>query len=127
MTFLQNVLNNFNPVVFSGSVNEKNNMVIHQEYIDPKPYIKVEGNNNISFQLQEGAVAETGVNGVQVVDIIKFTLLLIKQLNLTEPCRENSITITKLEEAIQAQQNRSIEGVIRNVEKFLKHSMKKEG
>jgi hypothetical protein len=60
--------------------------------IDPESFI------NIKFQ--EGTIAENGVNGAQIEDVID---LLVARLDGFQkggfPCRENSLAITKLEEA----------------------------
>lgn len=72
--------------------------------------------NNINIKWQSGVVSENGVNGVQVGDVLAFTLERLKELNAEFPCRENSITITKLEEAIMWQDKRTNDRVNRGVE-----------
>lgn len=47
-----------------------------------------------------GPWRRTGVNGVQNEDVLRLVLTRIVALNGIFPCRENSLAITKLEEAI---------------------------
>lgn len=56
--------------------------------------------NSISFTLQNGPVKENGVNGCQVDTLIEAAKMIIEGLNKEFPCRENSLAITKLEEAL---------------------------
>lgn len=53
----------------------------------------------VTFNGQRGPIKEVGVNGCQVDDVIKFARLTIEVFNKKFPCRENSIAITKLQEA----------------------------
>lgn len=55
----------------------------------------------ISFRVQNGPVKEVGVNGCQVDTIIEAAKLIVEGLNKKFPCRENSMVITKLDEALQ--------------------------
>ena len=71
----------------------------------------------IAFAIQSDPISEVGVNGVQALDILKYTKYLFESLNEAYPCRENALTITKIEEAIHWQdartkdrQRRSVEG-----------------
>ena len=73
--------------------------------------------NSISFTIQSGPVKEVGVNGCQVDTLIAAARLIISGLNEKFPCRENSIAITKLDEAImwlekrkQDREQRGVEG-----------------
>jgi hypothetical protein len=50
-------------------------------------------------KIQDGPIKEVGLNGVQIDDIIVFAREFIEELNKIFPCRENSIAITKLQEA----------------------------
>lgn len=54
----------------------------------------------IGIQWQDGPVGEVGVNGCQVEDVIDVLVARLTELNV-DPyrCRENSLAITKLEEA----------------------------
>ncbi len=72
----------------------------------------------IKFTIQSDPISEVGVNGCQVLDILKYTKCLFESLNEAFPCRENSLTITKIEEAIHWQdartkdrQKRGVEGI----------------
>ena len=78
-------------------------------------YIIVDG-NTLWFQIQNGPIGEAGVNGIQVTDVLAFTKELYKSLNATFPCRENSLTITKIEEAIHWQEARTKDRLRRGVE-----------
>ena len=71
---------------------------------------------SVTFHLQRGPVLENGVNGCQVDDIIKFCTETIRTFNSKFPSRENSIAITKLEEALLWLEGRRLDRVARNVE-----------
>jgi hypothetical protein len=115
MIHLKEALENLKAVSVTAKVNENGNLVIMNEYTNPSEFVKVEG-NKVSFQIQDGVISENGVNGVQAVDIIRFSHELIKSLNAKYSCRENSITITKLEEAVNAQDSRTLDRIKRQVE-----------
>ncbi|HHB2481357.1 TPA: hypothetical protein ACORDH_002808 [Bacillus cereus] len=55
---------------------------------------------HINIKFQEGAIQEHGANGAQIEDVID---VLVERLEGFQkggyPCRENSLAITKLEEA----------------------------
>jgi len=70
----------------------------------------------IKFTIQSDPIGEVGVNGVQALDILKYTKFLFESLNESFPCRENSLTITKLEEAIHWQDARTKNRQARGVE-----------
>lgn len=68
------------------------------------------------IQFQNGPVKEHGVNGCQIEDIIEKVLLpRLNDLNERSKCRENSLALTKLEEALlwlnKRTQNRVAKGV----------------
>jgi hypothetical protein len=75
--------------------------------MDPKDFVKL--------TWQDGTVPEVGVNGCQVNDVLDVVIERLRELNKAFPCRENSISITKLEEAVMWQnartQNRVAQGV----------------
>ena len=79
-----------------------------------EPFIRVfpEG---VTFIGQRGPIKDVGVNGCQVDDLITFALGTIKTFNKKFPCRENSLAITKLEEALHwldaRRQDREARGV----------------
>jgi hypothetical protein len=56
--------------------------------------------STVSFQIQSGPVKEFGVNGCQIDDVIAWAKEKIEGFNREFPCRENSIIITKLDEAL---------------------------
>ena len=65
---------------------------------------------------QEGTEKDFGKNGPQIIDVLEACLLQLKTLNQDVSCRENSITITKIEEAIMYQEKRTRDRLTRNVE-----------
>ena len=90
-----------------------------QEFGSRSEFIIVDG-STLSFKIQDGPIGENGVNGVQVTDVLEFTCKLYKSLNSAFPCRENSLTITKIEEALHWQEARTRDRVKRDVEGFNK-------
>lgn len=70
----------------------------------------------ISFKVQDGPVKEVGVNGCQLTTLIETAKIMLEALNKKFPCRENSITITKLQEALMWQDERTSDRVRREVE-----------
>lgn len=71
----------------------------------------------VKIAIQSDPIGEVGVNGCQAVDMLEYTKCLFQSLNDAFPCRENALTITKIEEAIHWQdartkdrQNRKVEG-----------------
>jgi hypothetical protein len=51
------------------------------------------------IQFQHGSW-KAGINGVQNEDILRLLAMRLRDLNSKFPCRENSIAITKVEEAL---------------------------
>lgn len=72
--------------------------------------------NSLSFTIQNGPIKEVGKNGCQVEDIIAIAKHIVEQLNAKFPCRENSMMITKLDEAIMWSKLRTSNRQARNVE-----------
>ena len=72
--------------------------------------------NMISFKLQDGPVLENGENGCQLTTLIKTATIMLKHLNEKFPCRENAITLTKLQEALMWQDERTMDRNRRGVE-----------
>jgi hypothetical protein len=65
------------------------------------PYVTADFEaNSITFKVQNGPIKEIGENGCQIDMLIYLALVVIRDLNHQFPCRENSIAITKLEEAL---------------------------
>lgn len=70
---------------------------------------------NIKFQ--KGAVKENGINGCQNEHLIGIVIDRLQCLNQGDfACRENSIAITKLEEALLWLNKRTQDRIARNVE-----------
>lgn len=66
---------------------------------------------------QEGPIKENGVNGVCNEDLLLMVLTRLNQLNSGPfSCRENSLAITKLEEAVMWLRARTLEREMRKVE-----------
>jgi hypothetical protein len=76
--------------------------------------------NQLCFQIQEGPIKEVGVNGCQVDTVIETAKLILEGLNKNFPCRENSMAVTKLDEALMWLQKRKQDREERNVEGFNK-------
>ncbi|MBC1935192.1 hypothetical protein HCA69_02355 [Listeria grandensis] len=74
------------------------------------------GLTHVLIKWQEGPVQEVGVNGAQVTHVLELVLEHLKGLNQQFPCRENAVTITKLEEAIMWQDKRTNDRIKRGVE-----------
>lgn len=72
--------------------------------------------NSLSFNLQRGPIKEVGVNGCQVDTVIEAAKVIIEGLNKQFPCRENSVAITKLDEALMWLDKRKKDREKRNVE-----------
>jgi hypothetical protein len=70
----------------------------------------------ISFRIQNGPIKEVGVNGCQVDTLIEAAKLIVEGLNKQFPCRENSLIITKLEEALLWSMKRKLDREKRGVE-----------
>lgn len=70
----------------------------------------------VKFTIQSDPIGEVGVNGCQAVDMLEYVKCLFESLNESFPCRENSLTITKIEEAIHWQEARTRDRERRNVE-----------
>ncbi len=72
--------------------------------------------HSIAFTMQTGPIKEVGVNGVQIDTLIEAAKLIIEGLNKKFPCRENSMIITKLDEALLWSQKRKTDREKRGVE-----------
>ncbi len=69
--------------------------------IRPKSFIYVRNDkNSISFTMQNQPIKECGVNGCQVDELIETAKIILNGLNAKFPCRQNSLAITKLDEAL---------------------------
>lgn len=78
-------------------------------------FIKVAG-NSVVFTIQDGPINEAGINGCQAQDMLEFCKHLFVSLNNTFPCEENERTIFNIEEALQAQNDRNKDRILRGVE-----------
>lgn len=88
-----------------------------EETIRPNAFIYVRNDkNSLSFTIQNGPIKEVGKNGCQVTDVIAVAKHIIEKLNAKFPCRENAVTITKLDEALMWQAKRTKDRESRNVE-----------
>lgn len=52
------------------------------------------------IQFQNGPIGDNGHNGIQNEDVLNLLLVRMRELNKRFPCRENSLAITKMEEAL---------------------------
>lgn len=85
-------------------------------HVDGLPFTELADDvNSVTFTLQWGPVKEKGVNGCQIDDVIRFARQFIDYHNRKFPCRENSLVITKLDEALlwleERTRNRGLRGV----------------
>lgn len=80
-----------------------------------KPYIII-NDGSVTFIGQGGPIKEVGVNGCQIDDIIEFAKDVLTVFNQRVPCRETSMMITKLDEALLWSLKRKIDREKRNVE-----------
>jgi len=72
----------------------------------------------VLFEIQSDPVGQVGVDGCQPPEIIEYAKCLVESLNARFPCRENALTITKLEEAMAWQEKRTKNRVKAGVEGF---------
>ncbi len=85
-------------------------------------FVKIDPvNSTIEFKIQDGPIKEVGVNGTQIDEIAKAYLEILKIFNEGDfRCRENSIAITKIEEALHWQEARTKDRQARKVEGYNK-------
>ena len=110
-----NAIKETNPEMFRPD----GSMLYHlfDEKIRPFNFIYIRHDvNSLSFNIQNGPVKEKGVNGCQVDTMIEASKLIIEGLNKNFPCRENSMAITKLDEALTWLQKRKADRENRQVE-----------
>lgn len=72
--------------------------------------------NQIAFQLQNGPIKETEMNGCQVDELIHVAKIMVEGLNAKFPCRQNALAITKLDEALHWLNDRRNDRTKRGVE-----------
>lgn len=76
----------------------------------------VEDGNKVTFTIQDGPIKEVGINGVQIDAVIEWAKAKIEGFNRAFPCRENSLIITKLDEALLWSLKRKMDREARGVE-----------
>lgn len=82
-----------------------------------REFVKIDHDTNeITFRIQNGPIGENGVNGCQVDTLIEAAKMIVHGLNKQFPCRENSLVITKLEEALHWSAARKKDREARGVE-----------
>ena len=75
------------------------------------------GNGALAIlQFQDGVVPKVGENGWQNEQVLEVLIDRMNFLNGKFPCRENSLTITKLEEALMWLNKRTADRIKRGVE-----------
>lgn len=84
--------------------------------VDGHVYTLVSGRNSEQLRFQLGPVKEVGVNGLQNEQLIAVLVHRLGVLNKAFPCRENSLAITKLEEAQLWLEKRTADRKARGVE-----------
>ena len=88
-----------------------------EETIRPNAFIYVRNDkNSLSFTIQNGPIKEVGLNGCQVADVLSVARHIFEELNKKFPCRENAMTITKIDEALMWQEKRTKDREKRAVE-----------
>jgi hypothetical protein len=70
----------------------------------------------VKFTIQSDPIGEVGINGCQASDMLEYVKCLFVSLNEAFPCRENALTITKIEEALHWQEARTKDRLRRSVE-----------
>jgi len=90
---------------------------MENNFITEKGWPQVHGEkSSVEFVIQSGPIKEFGVNGCQIDDVIAWAKEKIEGFNQAYPCRENSLVITKLDEALLWLQKRKQDREKRNVE-----------
>lgn len=70
----------------------------------------------ISITLQDGPVKQSGINGMQVDQLVEFTGYLVQSLNDAYPCDENQDALNALKDCLDAFKARTKNRKKRNVE-----------
>ena len=70
----------------------------------------------VNIKWQDGTIPEVGRNGVQIAEALEVVLQQLKGYQEKITCKENAISITKIEEAIMWQEKRTSERIKRGVE-----------
>lgn len=72
--------------------------------------------STVSLQIQSGPIKEFGENGCQIDDVIEWAKEKIKGSNKAFPCRENSVIISRLDEALLWSMKRKLDREKRGIE-----------
>lgn len=91
----------------------------HDEYkrITEGKFVLINGGKNrITFQIQDGPVKESGVNGCQVDTLIDAARIILEKLNNKLSCPENNMAIASLNDAIGFLKTRKLNRENRGVE-----------
>lgn len=90
---------------------------MQQGFIEELGFPQTHGETSkVTFVIQSGPVKEFGVNGCQIDDVIKWAKSRIEEFNKSFPCRENSMVVTKLDEALLWLLKRKLDREFREVE-----------
>lgn len=91
--------------------------VSSQQDLTERDFVVIDHESNeITFRIQNGPIGERGINGCQVDTMVAAATEVIRGLNAQFPCRENSLAITKLEEALLWLRARKDDRISRGVE-----------
>lgn len=79
-------------------------------------YVALVGDTTMCVDFQNGTIPDEGLNGLTNEALLHILVHRTKILNDLYPCRENSIAITKMQEAIMWFEERTQDRVNRGVE-----------
>ena len=86
-------------------------------FIEEAGWPQVHGEkSSVKFTVQSGPIKDFGENGCQIDDVIAWAKEKIEGFNAAFPCRENSMIITKLDEALLWSAKCKMDREKRNVE-----------
>ena len=77
--------------------------------------LNIAGKEVLKIKFQTGGTATTERNGVFIEDLLILAYSKLADYNRGLPCRENSLALTKIEEAIMWLANRKVERESRGV------------
>lgn len=86
------------------------------ENVEGHVYMIMSGSRITELNFQKGGVADNGVNGVTNEALLAILKHRINYLNSRFPCRENSLALTKIEEAAHWLESRTKDRQARGVE-----------
>lgn len=84
--------------------------------VDGHIYQVLHGSSQTDLNFQRGPVKSNGVNGVTSEALLAVLIHRTGVLNKAFPCRENSIAITKMQEALMWFEQRTRDRLARSVE-----------